>query len=72
MTLPPSSRLTLRQIFAAPAALAAVTMAGLLAALAGDGAWDALSWIALCVPLATLVVHVSLSGRNSTSSNMKQ
>jgi hypothetical protein len=62
-----SSRRTLRQVFAAPLALALVTVVGLVAALAGDGAWDAFSWIALAIPLATLAVFVSLSGRSSLS-----
>jgi hypothetical protein len=62
-----SSRRTLPQVFAAPLALALVTVVGLVAALAGDGAWDAFSWIALGIPLATVVVFVSLSGRSSLS-----
>lgn len=33
-----------------PLVLAAVTTAGLLAALFGDGAWDLVSWIALAIP----------------------
>lgn len=39
-------------VFRWPAALAAVSCAGLLAALIGDGTWDALSWAALAVPVA--------------------
>jgi len=31
--------------------LAVISSAGLLAALLGDGAWDALSWAALAVPV---------------------
>jgi hypothetical protein len=58
--LPPR---TLWQIFAAPLALSVITGAGLAAALTGDGIWDALSWIALSIPLATLVVFVFLSRR---------
>jgi len=35
-----------------PALLAALSATGLLAALLGDGLWDALSWAALAVPVA--------------------
>jgi len=41
-----------KRIFAVPALLAVVTVFGLLSALFGDGAWDALSWAALGAPLA--------------------
>jgi len=35
-----------------PIVLGAVTATGLLAALLGDGLWDALSWLTLATPLA--------------------
>lgn len=35
-------------IFRAPLLLGLATLAGLLAALLGDGVWDALSWALLC------------------------
>ncbi|MFC7473701.1 hypothetical protein ACFQS7_05015 [Dankookia sp. GCM10030260] len=35
-----------------PAALAAVSAAGLLAGLVGDGAWDAMASLGLVLPLA--------------------
>lgn len=38
---------TLRQIFAAPAAIAAASVVGLVSALLGDGVWDVLSWLGL-------------------------
>ena len=38
---------TLRQIFAVPAAVAVISLVGLLSALVGDGLWDVLSWLAL-------------------------
>lgn len=41
----------IRQIFAAPLAVAIVSTFGLVAALVGDGFWDASSWAALAVPV---------------------
>lgn len=45
-------QLTLRQIFAVPLVLAIMTGVGLITALVGDGAWDAVSWVGLGVPAA--------------------
>lgn len=36
-----------RRIFAWPALIALLSLVGLFAALLGDGAWDALSWLGL-------------------------
>ncbi|MFV3404353.1 hypothetical protein ACNFIC_10370 [Pseudomonas sp. NY15463] len=36
-----------RRIFAWPALVAVLSLTGLFAALLGDGAWDALSWLGL-------------------------
>lgn len=44
----------LRRIFAAPAAIAAVSIVGLVAALLGDGVHDVLSWIGLLVPVLAI------------------
>lgn len=49
---------TLRQIFYPPAVFAAITIVGLLSALFGDGAWDALSWVTLACPIAATVYFV--------------
>jgi hypothetical protein len=54
---------TLAQIFYLPAVLAAITLLGLLSALFGDGAWDALSWVALACPIAATVYFVLRSRR---------
>ncbi|WP_178090937.1 hypothetical protein [Pseudomonas sp. Kh13] len=43
------SRSTAR-VLAWPAAIAALTAAGLFAALLGDGAWDMLAWAGLGIP----------------------
>jgi len=43
------SQSTLR-IFAWPGLIAVLGAAGLFAALLGDGAWDALSWLGLGIP----------------------
>ncbi len=45
----PASRF--RKLWLVPLALAALTAAGLTSALVGDGAWDALSWLALAAPV---------------------
>ena len=40
------------RVWKVPSVLALSTAAGLLAGLAGDGAWDAFGWCALGLPLA--------------------
>lgn len=45
----------LQRTFAAPLAIAAASLVGLVAALVGDGLADAVSWIALAVPLGVVV-----------------
>ncbi len=40
-----------------PLALALLTAFGLVSALTGDGAWDALSWVALALVLALSARH---------------
>jgi hypothetical protein len=42
------------RVFAVPMLLGALTAVGLLAALIGDGIWDAVSWLALGVPCAVI------------------
>lgn len=44
----------LGRVFAIPLLLAAVTLAGLVMGLAGDGANDAISWLLLAVPIGVL------------------
>ena len=38
------------KVFAAPAVIGVLSAGGLFAALLGDGAWDALSWLGLGIP----------------------
>jgi hypothetical protein len=45
------SHRTLGQIFAAPIMVGALSVIGLVAALVGDGWWDALSWLSLTLPV---------------------
>ncbi|MBV6750982.1 hypothetical protein KV580_11780 [Pseudomonas chlororaphis] len=40
------------KVFGIPALIALLSAAGLFAALLGDGAWDALSWLGLGIPAA--------------------
>lgn len=40
------------RIFAVPTAIAALSLAGLVAALVGDGLWDAAGWLGLAAPFA--------------------
>jgi hypothetical protein len=49
-----SRRQSLREIFLVPGVVALVTSGGLLAALLGDGVWDAASWFTLSVPLVVV------------------
>ena len=44
----------IRSTFAIPVVIATISSLGLLAALTGDGVRDALSWIALAVPIAAV------------------
>jgi hypothetical protein len=47
--------LPLSAIFAAPLAILAVSLLGLVSALMGDGAWDWMSWAGLGIPVAVIV-----------------
>ncbi|KRR05745.1 hypothetical protein CQ12_41180 [Bradyrhizobium jicamae] len=53
------NRRTLGQIFAAPIAIGALSTVGLLAALVGDGVWDAVSWLALALPILLYLFFVA-------------
>lgn len=44
-----------RRVWAAPIAIAVVSLVGLVAALLGDGLNDWISWIGLAVPLVVIV-----------------
>jgi hypothetical protein len=55
----------LRRIFLVPAVLAALSAAGLVSALFGDGAWDVMSWLALATPVA---IAMYFAGRARVSS----
>jgi membrane protein implicated in regulation of membrane protease activity len=55
------------RIFGAPILLAALTVFGLLAALLGEGWWHALAWLALSIPLVSIVWCVLLRGARSRS-----
>ncbi|WP_178110133.1 hypothetical protein [Pseudomonas sp. FSL R10-1350] len=39
------------KVFSVPLAISLVSATGLFAALLGEGAWDALSWIGLGIPV---------------------
>ncbi len=55
---------TLGQIFAAPIVVGALSVVGLVAALIGDGWWDALSWLSLALPV---LLYFFFVGRRRTS-----
>lgn len=50
----PTRRQTMSQIFLIPAIIAVITAIGLVSALLGDGVWDAVSWVALGLPIVVL------------------
>jgi hypothetical protein len=52
------------RIFLFPALIALVVLTGLVSALLGDGVWDAVSWAALMVPLAVIVIFFRLRSRH--------
>ena len=62
------ARQTLGQIFLMPAILGVLSASGLIFALVEDGIWDALSWMALTLPIvlfATCVVRGRQEGRRA-------
>lgn len=44
----------LMRVFGVPALIAVASLAGLVAALLGDGAFDATSWLGLSAPVAAI------------------
>jgi hypothetical protein len=58
-TLQKRTRQTAGQILLIPAALAVLSAGGLIFALVEDGIWDALSWLALSIPIALLVICIA-------------
>ncbi len=52
---PRRARISLRQVFAAPLVIATLSGIGLVSALLGDDAWDALSWFALAMPVVVIL-----------------
>ena len=48
---------TRRQIWGVPVALGVITIVGLMSALLGDGVWDAVSVVALAVPVGVIGWH---------------
>lgn len=64
MTEAPPTRKKVRRrigaIFLMPGLIAVLTGAGLIFALIGDGGWDAVSWLALSVPIVVAARYVGL------------
>jgi hypothetical protein len=54
---------SLRRIFGIPLVLGVLSLVGLVAALLGDGVWDAVSWVALGTPLVVSVWAVMRDNR---------
>jgi hypothetical protein len=50
---------TLGQIFAAPIVVGVLSTVGLIAALVGDGWWDAVSWLSLTLPILLYLFFVA-------------
>ena len=46
--------LSLKAVFAVPAVVAVMSLTGLVAALIGDGVWDAAGWMLLGASIAVL------------------
>jgi hypothetical protein len=56
-TAAPRPRRSLPQIFAIPTLIGIASLGGLVFALVGDDAWDALSWAALALPAVLFAVY---------------
>ena len=50
------TRRSAARIFLFPGLVALVVLIGLVSALLGDGMWDAVSWVALTVPIAVVAI----------------
>jgi predicted ABC-type sugar transport system permease subunit len=48
---------TVWEVFRAPVLVATITTAGLTFALFGNGLWDAISWLALVVPVLIAIFY---------------
>ena len=55
------------RVFAIPFVLAALSAVGLTAALLGDEVWDALSWLALGIPIAVIALAWGLAPKASSA-----
>ena len=53
-------------IWSMPIFLGAITVASLASALLGDGIWDVVTWVGLCIPLAVIARFVRKSARTSS------
>ena len=49
---------SLTEIFAAPLVIAIVSTVGLISGLVGDGWWDAVSWVALGLPVLLYLLFI--------------
>jgi hypothetical protein len=58
----PRNRRSLAQIFTIPTLIGTASLGGLVFALVGDGAWDALSWAALALPVVLFAFYPWRSG----------
>jgi hypothetical protein len=54
---------SVRTVYAIPLVLSLITITGLIAALLGDGLWDAISWTLLALPIALLCYFLFLPRR---------
>lgn len=61
-----STQLRIGKIYRWPLVMLGITFAGLLFALFGDGAWDAISWILLAIPLGVIVRSLVIGAPKAT------
>ena len=58
MSAPRPARRSLREIFGAPLVIGVLSTIGLIAALIGDGVFDAVSWATLTVPVGLFAFYM--------------